>query len=538
MHVLLVKTATKHPAIGLAYLAGYLERANIPVTIIDYFVERLTAEQFKARLREISPEVVGISAFSFNVQPSFELAQRVKEELPDCHVTMGGAHPTGLPEHTLKNPYVDTCVMGEGEETLLELVQRLAKGESYEDVKGLAYRDPNGKVVVNPERPLIPDVDSIPFPSYRLLPVERYYENPDPHGIAQKHPRFMSVFTSRGCPYKCTYCHTIFGKTFRARSPENVLAEMELLYHRYGIREFLIEDDIFNIRKDRAKRIMDMIVERGLKISIQFPNGVRAESWDDELAAKMKRAGTFVVAFGVESASPRIIKDIKKNLNLEKVREAARSCSRHGMLTWGFFMLGFVNETREEMEHTIRFACEQPFHIASFSILMPFPCSELFDKMKDQIDADTYFDGLLTFSSPRIQMSQLTIPELVQVKKYALKKFYNWKRLLRIFWAARITTWNEVEFYWGKIKKNLLAQKFGEYLKNPKVKLQERKFADEQLRRDAPSTTKTLAPVPEPAFAAQTAGSYSRATPEEVGAAIKEKPHNQESRRWFVNRWL
>lgn len=513
MRVVLVKTATKHPAIGLAYLAVFLEREKIPVTIIDYFIERLTPEGFKAKIEALDPDIVGVSTFSFNIQPSFEVARLAKEVNPRCHVTMGGAHPTGLPEHTLANPYVDTCVMGEGEETLLELVQRLEKGESYEDLKGLAFRK-DGKVVINPERGFIQDVDSIPLPSYHLMPLDKYYEFPDPHGIALKHPRFMPIFTSRGCPFKCTYCHNIFGKTFRARSPENVLAEIELLYYKYGVREFHIEDDIFNTQKPRAKRIMDLIVERGLKVHLQFPNGIRAECFDEELAIKMKRAGTFVTAFGVESAAPRVMKNIKKNLNLEKVKTAAYLAAKHGILSWGFFMIGFTDESREEMEQTIQFACDQPFHIASFSILMPFPCSELFDKMKDKIDADTYFDGTLTFSSPRIQMSQLSVQELVEVKKYALKKFYNWKRILRI--ALHVRTWNEVQFYWGKFKKNVLMPKFGEYLR--KGRAAGRKFADEQLRRSTPSTV----------------------APSEVavGVAMREKPHDQQFRRWFVNRWM
>lgn len=536
MRVVLVKTATKHPAIGLGYLAGTLEREKIPVWIIDYFIQRMTPGDFKRQILELQPDVVGISTFSFNIQPSFEMARFVKEVLPNCHVTMGGAHPTGLPEHTLRNPHVDTCIMNEGEETLLELVQKLEKGESYHEVRGIAYRGPDGKAVVNPERLFIQDVDSIPFPSYHLMPVDKYFEFPDPHGIALKHPRFMPIFTSRGCPFHCTYCHNIFGKSFRARSPENVLQEMELLYHQYGIREFHIEDDIFNIDKTRAKKVMDMIVERGLKISIQFPNGIRAEGFDDELARKMKRAGTFVTAFGVETASPRVMKEIKKNLNLDKVRTASRLAVKHGILSWGFFMLGFTDESREEMEQTIRFACEQPFHLASFSILMPFPCSEIFDNMKNQIDADTYFDGTLTFSSPRIQMSQLTIPELVKVKKYALKKFYNWKRLLRIALTIRIHSWYEFKFYWGKIKKNLLFPKFGEYLRNQKVKLQTRMFSDGQLRRDTPSTTaggEVLREEP-PIEEAVLAGATAR----NIGGALKEKPHDQQNRRWFVNRWF
>ncbi|GEM_PF-199616 len=536
MQVVLVKTATKHPAIGLGYLAGYLERASIPVTIIDYFIERLTPETFKERLLEIKPDVVGISTFSFNIQPSFEVARVAKEALPDCHVTMGGAHPTGLPEHTLKNPNVDTCVMGEGEETLLELVQKLEQGQPLDDIRGLAYRDLDGRVRVNPERPFIQDVDSIPFPTYHLMPVEKYFEFPDPHGIALRHPRFMPIFTSRGCPFHCTYCHNLFGKTFRGRSPENVLQEMELLYHKYGIREFHMEDDIFNIDKTRAKKVMDMIVERGLKISIQFPNGIRAEGMDDELAAKMKRAGTFVAAFGVETASPRVMKEIKKNLNLEKVRSAARIAVKHGILSWGFFMLGFTDETREEMEDTIQFACEQPFHFASFSILMPFPCSEIFDNMKDQIDADTYFDGKLTFSSPRIQMSKLTVPELVAVKKYALKRFYNWKRLIRIALATRIHSWYEFKFYWQKLKKNVIAQKFGEYLKRRKIEPTD--FSNEQLRRSTPgSTFPSRLPVGSGAEV-PVASTAAFASSEELGIALKEKPHDQQNRRWFVNRWL
>jgi len=458
MKIVLVKYLTKYPPIGLGYLASVLRQNGIQVAIVDHQIERYDEPRFKERLRELAPDVVGISCLSFFVQPCFDIARMVKEVNRNCHVVVGGPHATGLPEHCLACESVDSAVIGEGEQTLLELLRAIEGKNDFSFIKGLGFKTPQG-IRINPAREVIEDVDSIPYPAVDRLNLEKYYDRPDPHGMVPRNKRYMPVLTSRGCPFQCTYCHRTHGKGFRPRSPENIIGEMELLYHKYAIREFHIEDDVFNLRMDRAKTILDMMLKKKLKVTMQMPNGIRIDCVDKELAQMLKRAGTFMTAIGIESGSPEVLKSMKKGLHLDKVERGIELLRRAGILVWGYFMIGFPGETRAQMEETIKLACRLPLHFASFSIVTPFPGTELFDSIKDRIDIKEYFKGKLTYSTPQVRLSEVPIDQMGLIKKEALKRFYAPRRILRI--ASRISTRNEIDFYWEKFKKNVLHPQFG-----------------------------------------------------------------------------
>jgi len=459
MKIVLIKSVTKHFPTGLLYLAAVLEQAGHAVTVLDYVIERYDVERLARRIKEIDPDLAGINCFSFDIHPAFVIARTVKEVSPRVHVVMGGPHPTGLPEHVLASRFVDSVVVGEGEETVKSLAHTLGAGGSLRSVRGLVYKD-GAETVYNDPRAFVDDVNTIPFPAYHLINLDKYYEFPDPHGMVTRHSRFMSILTSRGCPFSCTYCHNTFGKRFRARSPENVVGEMELLYHRYGVREFHIEDDAFNVDIGRAEKILDMMLEKGLRVTMQFPNVIRADRMTESLVRKLKKSGTFMVAIGIESASPNILRQIKKSLDLEKISEAVRLLVKHRILAWGYFMIGFLHETREEIAMTVAFACRLKLHFASFSIVVPFPGTELFEQVKERIDMESYFSARVTYSLPQIQLSDVPLSEIGEVKKKALRAFYTPWRILRI--ALMIHSARDVAFYWGKFKKNVLMPRFGE----------------------------------------------------------------------------
>jgi len=459
MKVLLVKSVTKHFPLGLMYLASKLEQMHVDVCIIDYFIGRYTPEDYKLKLEEIGPDIVGINCFSFNTRPAFEIARLTKDVFSDVHIVMGGPHATGLPKYTLRDDFVDSVIVGEGEETLADLVTSLRDGKSLRGIEGLVYKE-NGNIVSNPLRRFIKDINSMPVPAYHLIDLDKYFEFPDPHGMCTRYKRFMSVLTSRGCPYSCTYCHNVFGKVFRARSPKNVFREIELLYTEYGVREFHIEDDSFNIDLDRAEKILDLIIENNLEISIQFPNGIRADRLNERFVYKLKTAGTFMTAIGIESASPRVLKQIKKNIDLVKISHAIKLLSKYRILVWGYFMVGFLDETRQEIKQTIDFAKKLKLHFASFSIVVPYPGTELFEAVRGRIDLNSYFSDRLTYSLPQIQLSEIPIEEIGEIKKRALRSFYTPIRILKI--VTMIHGIKEIKFYWGKFKKNLLKPRFGE----------------------------------------------------------------------------
>ena len=364
--------------IGLSMVGSMAEREGHQVEILDLALETSqepAERRLRARLGERHFDLAGITCMTVEFEAAVKTARIIREAQPGCRIVFGGQHPTIQASHVASQEYCDIVVSGEGEITFVELLEALEGKRTLESVAGLAYRQ-NGEVLSTGPRPAVDDLDSLPWPAYHLLEVERYFTLESVR-YTPKHPRAMQIFTSRGCPWQCTYCHDLFGKTFRGRSADNVFGELKLLHDRYGVREYMIEDDIFNLDIERAKKICDRIIESGMRIHLQFGNGLRAERFDEELVEKLARAGTHHVAIAIESASPRIQKLIKKNLKLDRTQQTVRWMRKHGINSLGFFMIGFPFETVQEIEQTIRFASETDLDEALFSIVIPYSGTEL-----------------------------------------------------------------------------------------------------------------------------------------------------------------
>jgi len=362
--------------IGLAYIAPVAQKQGHHVEILDLALESDPEPVLQAKLKERPWHLAGFSCMTAEWEGAEIAARAVKHFDPRIRTIFGGQHPTIQTGEVLQHDSVDMVCVGEGEETFGEVLTAVAEGRDLAGVAGLAFRTPAGEVVRNLPRAPIADVDSIACPAYELLDFDRYAVAESARHTP-KYQRAIQVFTSRGCPWHCTYCHDLFGKKFRARSPENVLSELRMLYDRHRIQEFMVEDDIFNFDMDRAKRICDLIIESGMKVALQFGNGVRLERLDRELVEKLGRAGTHHLCLAIESASPRIQRIMKKNLKLHQTRDVVRWCREAGIETLGFFMIGFPTETIEEINMTIRFACESELDEALFSIVIPYPGTEM-----------------------------------------------------------------------------------------------------------------------------------------------------------------
>jgi radical SAM superfamily enzyme YgiQ (UPF0313 family) len=373
--------------IGLAYIAPIASRNGHSVEILDLALEQDPEEVLRTKLEERNWELVGISCMTAEWEGAQSAARFVKAFDPGIKTLFGGQHPTIDPEEVLGEDCADLICMGEGEGTFEELLNVLEQDGDIGTIKGLAFKDENGEVKKTPPRPAIEDVDSIPVPAYHLLNLDRYAVAESARHTP-KYKRAIQIFTSRGCPWHCTYCHDLFGKKFHPRSPEHVLAEIRTLYEDYRIQEFMIEDDIFNFDMDRAKKICDLIIESKMEIALQFGNGVRLERLDEELIEKLAAAGTHHMCIAIESASPRIQRLMRKNLKLFQVKDVLRWCKRYGIETLGFFMIGFPSETVEEIKMTIRYACNSEFDEALFSIVIPYPGTE----MSRQIIAERMYD--------------------------------------------------------------------------------------------------------------------------------------------------
>lgn len=316
------------PPLGLAYLGAVSEERGDEVRILDMEVEETPLGQV---LREERPDLVGITANTIQIKAAWRVAQEIKAEMA-LPIVLGGPHPTVLPEESVKRPEVDVVVRGEGEATWADLCQRLEMKASLEEIEGISRRK-NGRVVHNPDRPPIADIDSLPFPAHHLFKMERY-TNLQPT-LDTVEGRSFSILTSRGCPYRCTYCSQILPRLWRMRSPENVVAEWRWLVKDLGAKEIGVLDDSFNIDRKRVLAICDLLISEGLDhVPWIMINGIRANLVDEELLGRMREAGCIRTAFGVESGNQEILDTvIDKRLTLEEIRAAFKAAKRVGMET-------------------------------------------------------------------------------------------------------------------------------------------------------------------------------------------------------------
>lgn len=418
--------------LGLMYLAAVLrEKANCEVKILDL---RVTNEELNVVLKEFQPDLVGLSGVTQDEDVIFAAARTIKKYKQNLPVMLGGPHATAYYEDVLMNNDIDVVVYGEGELTVLELVEALRSGRDLCTVKGLALRDGTAVRLTMPREPII-DLDSMLWPAWDLIDNKLYSYNPKILHLRAR-ADYMILFSSRGCPYRCSYCHNIFGKQFRARSPENVLREVSLLYHQYGVREIEIWDDIFNLDYQRASKILDLIAASGMQLKLSFPNGVRADLLDEKILRKLKAAGTVHLAVAVETASPRLQKCIHKNLNLKKVKENIALASRLGMMTRGFFMLGFPGETKEEMQLTFDYAISSKLHLAIFFVLNPFKGSEIYEQVQCLKTNQKIDYSKLDYNRSSGNLSYVSTAEVDRLIGQAyFRFFFAGPRLLRLFWV-------------------------------------------------------------------------------------------------------
>lgn len=443
--------------IGLGMIAGMAERGGHKVDILDLVLEPSPEAAIEKLLDVLSTtqyDLVGLTCMTVEYRSATEVAKLVRQKQPSCLIVFGGQHPTIQPEEVASEKFCDVVVVGEGEETFAELLQTLGNGADLYSVAGLVFKNGN-KIIKTLGRPAIKTLDELPWPAYNLLEIERYFELESAR-YTPKHPRAMQVFTSRGCPWRCTYCHDLFGKTFRARSAQDVFDEMKHLHDRYGIREYMIEDDIFNLDMNRAKKICELIIDSGLKIHMQFGNGLRAERFDEELVQKLARAGTHHIAIAIESASPRIQKLIKKNLKLDRTNQAVGWMRKYGINSLGFFMIGFPFETVEEIEQTIRYARQTDLDEALFSIVVPYAGTELNRQVYDlglfdPDEASMGGEGITLIRSKEFDFKTL---KKLQRKAY-FTFFLSRYRFLRMI--PRLVNPNSTKKYLKAIERNFLS---------------------------------------------------------------------------------
>ena len=379
MRVLLINpfypiSETPSPPLGLAYLAAVLEAAGAEVQLLDYVVNPYDEAGLQEILDAFDPHLVGATSVTMTVDNALKVLQDVKKFRPRIPTVMGGPHVTFAARETLEgHPELDLVVLGEGERTIVELVQAIEKNTDLETVAGIAYRQ-GQKIRFTPSRPFIQDLDSLPPPARHLLPLGRYRTLRMP----------ISMTTSRGCPFKCIFCvgRQMVGAKVRYRSPESVVDEMESLASM-NFHQINLADDLFTANKPHCLAVCDEIVKR--RLDIKWTSFARVDTVSVELLSQMRRAGCTAVSFGIESGDPAILKTIQKGITRDQVIAAVEMCKQAGVAPYASFILGLPGETEESIQETFAFGetLKNMGLMYGFHLLAPFPGTAVREQHED-----------------------------------------------------------------------------------------------------------------------------------------------------------
>lgn len=425
-----VWSSRKHIPLGLGYLAAMLRQAGHEPLIYDAAVEDQPITYYMDQaLEEGRPfGMVGITATTPLIEEAWEMAWEVKRRY-NVWTILGGPHLTIMPMETMRaKPWVDFVFRGEAEHGLVELVNALDAGRDHGNIPGLFFRY-GEEIVPSAESPMVADLDALPFPAHDLFKIDRYTNlQPLTDGL-DPHARSYTILTSRGCPYKCTFCSKpVTGDTWRGRSVDNVVAEWRWLVRDLGATEIGVTDDIWNLRLDRAKELCRRLIAEDLNtVPWVTVHGMKVNHTDLELFQLMRAAGCKRVGFGVESGDPWMLRNvIRKGQTVDMVREVFRNAKAAGLQTMGFFIFGMPYETEETMEKTIRLALELDPDLANFMLAAPFPGTEMYDLIKKEgnIFAHEWHEYAIHEQKARFTMPGYDPDLVVRKWREAYRRFY------------------------------------------------------------------------------------------------------------------
>ena len=447
--ILLVKSTTTHskhtgtpPPMGIMYIASYLRMHDYEsVRLFDARLYKEPVKEFYKLMSEYQPDILGISALTLEAAYLHTISYIAKSVNRHVRIVAGGPYATSTPATLMNDKNIDIAVIGEGEVTFKDLLDVYERDGDLHNIRGIVFKSYDG-IITTPSRPYREVLDTLPFPAWDLVDLNEYFQRRGMSTVGIRH--YMTIFTSRGCPFHCTYCHNIMGKRFRSRSVENVIEEMKILRERYNIDDFEIIDDISNYDRERFKRLMRVIIDMKWEITLSFPNGVRTDMLDDEIIHLMKKAGTSEISVAVETASPRLQHMVKKNLHLEKIQVMIDRAVKDGIFVRGFFMLGFPTETKEEMEATIDFACRSKLHGAIFFKVNPFGGTELYNQAHEtgKLPSEMNTAHFSYYDTP-FNLSELPNKKFNRLYTKAYVRFYfSPRRIISILRAKKI--WNDL----------------------------------------------------------------------------------------------
>jgi radical SAM superfamily enzyme YgiQ (UPF0313 family) len=416
------KVGPKSEPLSLLYIATFLNQKGHKAEVLDCEAEGISFENLEVHIRNGQYDVVGVAMLTAMYSQSLEVCKIAKKVNPDIKVLVGGSHPSLRPKETAAEEFVDVAAVGEAELTFLELLNAFENNQPLKNIQGIAYKE-KGKVIQTPEREKIQDLDFFPIPDRDLINMKNYR----PSASYYKQLPAYTMMTTRGCPYRCTFCAT--AKTgYRMHSVERVVEEMKILVEKYGTKEILIRDDTFTLNRKRTIELCNAIINSGLKV--RWDCITRANLVDDDLLKKMKEAGCWGMHFGVEGGTQKSIDTVKKDTTIEVIKTAFQLCRKNKIETRAYMMLGLPNSTIEDDLATINFAKELNPDWAQFTICTPYPGTQMYDTALasgEVISQD--WDNYQTWSgysehelvwTPQGRTSE----EIKNLQKKAMKSFY------------------------------------------------------------------------------------------------------------------
>lgn len=422
------------PPLGMLYIATYLRENGIDVSIIDEAAQGYSLKGTVDWVKKEDPDILGFSTCSSSGRKAALIAERVKKENPNIVTVFGNFYATFNAERVLgKYPFVDVIVRGEGEYTSLELAKCLEKKRDLKKVLGINFRK-NNQIISTPDRPLIKDIDSLPFPDRELLDVE--YHNTTA-GIVVAPKKFSSFVSSRGCVFQCRFCgcRRLARNLWRSRSVENILEELHLLSSQ-GYKQFLFVDDNFTLNPKRVIKLCQRLKKE--RVDVEFFAEGRVDNCPQDMLQEMERANCKMMYFGIENGTQKVLDYYDKRTTPKQAEDAVKKARKAGIdVIVASFILGAPNETRKEIQNTLNFAQKIQLDIPQFNILATFPGTDIWDELKMQgvLDEEKHWEtGVLV---PEVSPDAVPCEEIEQMihdsyQRFFIRPDYVVKQLLRI----------------------------------------------------------------------------------------------------------
>ena len=426
---------------GLCYLAASTRKAGFKTEIIDAHAMNVSNDKLAHLIVDKNAKYVGISANTINIYSAADLAKKVKKLNPKIKIIVGGPHITPVPVETMKRfPEIDIGVIGEGEITIVDLLNTFEKKKDLKKVKGIVYRK-GKKIIIIEKRELIKNLDDLPPPAFDLLPEFKKYYKPPAWSLHEKASALL--ITSRGCSAQCTFCdRAVFGNVCRTHSAKYVMKIIRKLYHEYGVRHLRINEDNLLLFRNKIKEICDTIIKEKLKIS--WSCFARVDCVNPEILRLMKRAGCWQISYGIETGEQKILDVEKKNVTLEQIERAVKMTKKAGIRVVGFNMIAHPLETVKSMKKTIDFNKRLKVDDFKAEYLTPFPGTELYYTAEKYGVLDRDWRNMGVYKGPVFIPYGLTEELIVKWHKRGLWQFYLQPRII-LSYISQIRSLNDIK---------------------------------------------------------------------------------------------